>query len=378
MKRFFRTLCALIAGALTLTSCLGSDDDDDTTIYKDTAITQFSLGSLNRYTHTTSTATGNDTVVKSTISGSSYSMTIDHLQRRIYNTTELPLGTDIKHVVCTVSTKNGGVVAVKSATSDTINWFSSTDSIDFSQPRVFYVYSIDGSYHREYTVELNVSTQTGLGFGWTMITTISDDSLAWKRLVTTADSIRLATADSIVGDTGREQYMLSAADSLLKFSRNGGLSWQTDLIDDAASLLPAVGQAAIVSWPYATAASTDYVLLIGTPRQPSVNTMRVWRKLSPHNGGGRWVFMPFDDNNYNPLPRQNHICIAYIDNTVLAVGSDGIIRQSLDQGISWRESSTYTLPSELTGAVHSMTTDTQGRLWLITETGELWMGNLSK
>ena len=120
MKRVFRIFGALLMMPVILTSCLG-DSTDDTTLYSDMAITSFTLGTLNRYTQTTSSTTGNDTVIKTTLTGSDYKMTIDQLGHKIYNQTPLPVGVDVKHVICTVSAKNSGWLTLKSMTSDSLN-----------------------------------------------------------------------------------------------------------------------------------------------------------------------------------------------------------------------------------------------------------------
>lgn len=374
MKRFLVGLCASVACLALLASCLSSGDDDIVS-YSDTAITQFTLGSLNRYTSTTSSKTGNDTIIKSTVTGSTYKMTIDHSARTIYNTTELPVGTDVKHVLCTITTKNVGVVALKSISNDSLYLYSSKDSVDFSNPRVFRVYSSDGTAYRDYTVSLNVSSTTGVNFGWELVKT--DPLLAgWdkgKRLEAVGDTVRLADTDSIVGATDHEAYML-ARDGKIKVTRDAGLTWLDDNTDDADSLLPTQGTAAIVSWQYAPADNTDYVLMVGTPRQSGERYMRVWRKIAPWDGGGQWVFMPRDDSNYYPLPLLEDFQMAYYDGKVLVMGSDHVVRQSRDQGISWRTASTYSLPEALTGTNVLMTNDRNGWLWLLTDSGQLWRG----
>lgn len=377
MKRFSLRLCALIAGVAALSSCL-KDSDDDTTTYSDMAITQFTLGTLNRYTHTVSSKTGNDTVIKSTLSGSVYKMSIDQLRHRIVNTTELPVGTDIEHVICTVTAKNGGVVALQSMTSDSLKWHSSTDSVSFVQPRIFRVYATDGSGYRDYTVELNVSATTGITFGWRLEKT--DDALAeWtdKKLVAVGDTVQLVDKDSIVGVSACERYMIDH-DGLLKYSRDGGVSWQEETLDEDASLLPARGTATIVSWPYAPADNTDYVLMVGKSRQDNDPTMRVWRKIAPYMGGGQWVYMPAGDLNHFPMPVEDNLSMACYDGTVLVIGDGMVIYQSRDQGITWRTNSTYDLPSSLTGTAVVMTADAKGQLWLLTNTGQLWRGYASR
>jgi len=149
-----------------LTSCLNDDDEDQVTTYSDVAITQFTLGTLNRYATTTSPNTGKDTVVKTSVTGTSYPMTIDQLGHKVYNRKALPMGTDVKHVLVTISTRNNGVVALQSMTSDSLSWYNASDSIDFSVPRTFRVYAIDGSAWRDYTVTLTVSDNQGVDFSW--------------------------------------------------------------------------------------------------------------------------------------------------------------------------------------------------------------------
>ena len=367
-----------MAVATTLVSCLG-DNDDDTTVYSDTAITQFTLGTLNRYTQTTSSKTGNDTIIKSTLTGSAYKMSIDQLSRRIYNNTDLPVGTDIQHVVCTITAKNSGVVALQSMTSDSLRLYASTDSIDFSQPRVFRVYaSGNGTLYRDYTVTLTVNDTTGITFGWTLERT--DEALAgWggdSQLVATGDTVMLAQRDSMVGATATACYMIDPADGLLKSSRDGGENWAEEPLDEDSSLLPATATAASVSWEYATYPGNDYVLMAGVPRQDDAPYMRVWRKIAPRTGGGRWVYMPFDDGNSFPLPRMDYLSMTYLDGTVFAVGSDMVLRISRDQGISWRENGTYALPDTLEGTLAAIAADAKGNLWLLTNGGQLWKGSL--
>lgn len=376
MRRFFLCFCVLLTGAVTLSSCL-KDDDDDYSDYTDVAITQFTLGTLNRYVHTTSTKTGNDTVVVNTVTGSNYKMTIDHLNQRIYNVTPLPVGTDAKHVVCTVSARNGGMVALKSATSDTLRWHSSTDSVDFSVPRTFRVYAANGIDTRDYTVTLNVSEDAGVSFEWQLVKT--DDALVWTegmRLEAYGDSVRLCQKDSIVGRSTTACYMLTD-DGRLCCSTDNGQTWRDEMLDDKAALLPMAGEAVCISWPYGPADNTDYVLLVGKPRQENVNIMRIWRKIESHDGSkGQWVYIPYDvDNNY-PLPLNDNMTMACYDNMVLAAGDGKTVRISRDQGITWRTNTSYGFPSTLSGDHVTMATDTQGRLWLLTSSGQLWQGAL--
>ena len=116
MKRYIYTLCIIATTALGLTSCLKDSDKTDTTVYDETAITGFSLATVNRYIHTTK-SNGNDTIYKSALVVKDYPFSIDHYQRKIYNTDSLPADCDLKHVLVTVTTSTyTGTVLIKPTT----------------------------------------------------------------------------------------------------------------------------------------------------------------------------------------------------------------------------------------------------------------------
>ena len=135
----------MLSVVVLLASCL--DDDVSETVYpSDAAITAFSLGTLNCY-RTVKSSKGVDSTYKSNVTGSAYKFYIDQLNRTIYNPDSLPFGTDVAHVICTIASKNSGSVVIKNVDSDTLKYYNSTDSIDFTVPRQISVYSLDGTNH---------------------------------------------------------------------------------------------------------------------------------------------------------------------------------------------------------------------------------------
>ena len=136
MKKRHSLFLTLLSVALVFTSCLG-DDEENYTYSSDMAITAFSH--------------------------------VDQENLLIYNTDSLPYGTDAKHVICNITSR--GSVVIKSMTSDSLNTYSTTDSIDFSQPREMRVYAPDGSGYRAYTVKINVHQEDGDVFKWKNIST---------------------------------------------------------------------------------------------------------------------------------------------------------------------------------------------------------------
>ena len=411
MKRQFRTLCGLVLVSVALSSCLGDDDDNQVTTYSDVAITQFTLGSLNRYTTGKSTTTGNDTTVQTVVTGSNYKMTIDQLGHRIFNQQELPVGTDVKHVVCTIATKNGGAVALKSMTSDEMRWFNASDSIDFSEPRTFRVYSIDATATRDYTVSVTASQTTGIAFRWSLVGEgLGDGQLGQQHLVALNDSVRLVdngivmkngtayrlvdntlecsadlTAWTVAGDAstitrllgaGTKELFAMGTDHRLKHSLDDGATWLDEQLDDEADLLPEAGMA-LTAWDFTPVDSTDYVLLVGNSPAYSDSVATVWRKLSQYGGktaGGRWVIMPADDTNHFLLPLLSNPSAAYYNGSVLVADDQGKLYESRDQGITWRSGGTYALPDALQTGRLTMAADSQGRLWVVSESGQLWCG----
>ena len=169
MRTIYPSLLSMVAALVLLTSCLG-DDDDNLTYYDDTAITSFTLGTLNRTMHTLSSE-GEDSTYTDEVDGSEYNFFIDQATCEIYNPDSLPEGTDNSKVVCTIYSKNSGVVVFKDIDSDTLTYYDSSDSLDFSEPREVRVYSLSGYYYRTYTISVNVHQQDSTELNWALQTT---------------------------------------------------------------------------------------------------------------------------------------------------------------------------------------------------------------
>lgn len=201
----------MLSAVCMLSSCLSDDNDDsDYTYYKDTGITTVSLGTMNRYLHTTSSS-GADSVYKVTYAGSNYKMSVDQIGHRIFNTDSLPYGTDLQHVIATVTAVNNGVLLLKSATSDSLTYYSNTDSIDFRTPRTIRVVAQDGLRYADYTITLNARK-------------VPVGSLTWEKK---AENNELATLDDI--------RAYAAGGKVFAFGQANGaiIGYSTDVNDGA-------------------------------------------------------------------------------------------------------------------------------------------------
>lgn len=214
LKYFTIHTAAIAMMSVIMTACLGSDNEE-IVLTHDAAITAFSLGTLNQYTHYTSSA-GTDSVVKSTVNGSSYKFYIDQVSHEIYNTDSLPYGTDVAHVICNVSSMNYATIAIKNIASDTLKYYSNKDSIDFTQPRTFVAYSNSGTESAKYKVTVNVHQQQPDVFNWTLLgegladLTHADGDIR-MRAVATPDSFVALYSDN----TATHSAIYTMADGLL-------------------------------------------------------------------------------------------------------------------------------------------------------------------
>lgn len=163
MKNKFAAFILLLSTVFALASCLNADNDY--TYTDDSAITSFSISSGKQYVHVTS-STGGDSIVTNELTLSSYKFYIDQVNCVIYNPDSLPCGTDAKKLLCSVSTRNSGTVLIKSMTSDSLSYVSTTDSTDFSSDRQLQVYSNSGQGIRKYTVKVNVHQEFPDSFAW--------------------------------------------------------------------------------------------------------------------------------------------------------------------------------------------------------------------
>ena len=360
----------MLVCALLVTSCLKSNDVDTSQYNSDTAIISFSLTTVNRYVHTTSSK-GVDSVYKVTTSDPAV-FTIDQAQRKIYNTDSLASDCDLNHVLASISTKNSGVVVLNYG-GDSLLYYSSTDSIDFEKLIDLRVYAQDGSGYRSYNVSVNVhKTETGkLIWEQKSVADLPIDSkkAIWEQTAATAGM------KQFIGYGTTEGYAFGN-DGMLMVSRDNGETWTADSLDEDAAWLPK-DNFAFASWPFAANDSTDYQLMIGTSDMHSKACV-VWRKIAEYSKRSlpsKWVLIPVDDSNLYYLPKMDNLNLVRFNNQILAIGTDNKIYISRDQGITWKTSSKYTLPNELGTNNLSATTDENGYLWLVgKDTGEVWRG----
>lgn len=151
-NKYILAIIALLA--LVMCSCKDNKDKDDEVVYYSTSTTDALVTSF-RLKNDTKNSTKLDSV----------HFTIDPVRGKIYNVDSLPVGTDVSHLLTTLSfstpikeakfyltySKSGAV------TRDTITYRStSTDSLNFTGSARLEVSSYDGTVVRNYEVHVNV------------------------------------------------------------------------------------------------------------------------------------------------------------------------------------------------------------------------------
>lgn len=422
--RQIKTIFMLLVVAIGVTSCLNSSSSE-ATLYGEAAITSFNLGNVTRYVH--KTINGKDSLVKTTLSATTYKFTIDQIQHQIYNTDSLPIGTDVSRALCVIGSRNNSTVFFVDKTDENIlRSYSSLDSVDFSTPRKLEVWSSDMKGHTDYTVKVNVHGEDGSLFVWqkmsvsevlaqlkdveahywagtmylegrmgdmTQIYRVDDKGLVMLDEETTGKLLPPGMKRWI-GSTSQEVYGLSD-DNDLMVSLDGGVTWESDILDDDRHLLP-VQDIAFVSYPLYYATNTEYALLVGNRSVgdfPDDKTAMVWRKIvdnDEYTPEGFWSYLePAGDM---ALPRMAHMSLVAYDDGILAIGgediSEGVFSapyaqfyQSRDDGITWKYNNSYQLPDGFDENATSvgMAVDDDDYLWLFCGgTGQVWRGRLNK
>lgn len=163
--KFLPLIAVLFAATSIMTSCL-DNDVEQITYTSETSITGFSLGTLN-INRMGKDKNGLDSPYVDTLDCSNYPFTIDQINRIITNKDSLPVGTHIDKVITSI-TYDAGMLGYTPKGSDHDTIWTSTDSIDFTEPVEFKVYAYSGVEGKPYKVTINVHQQ-------------EPDTISWKK-----------------------------------------------------------------------------------------------------------------------------------------------------------------------------------------------------
>lgn len=379
MKRFLYTLCITIVSSWGLLSCLGDSATTEYTVYDDTAITHMEILAVNRYIHKT-TAAGNDTVYKTTMTSSSKALpafTIDQVEKTIFNTDSLPYDTDLSRVVISLSASTySGTIYVKSMVNDTLFIYSSSDSIDFTSPREIRVYNNDLTKYRAYQVSVNKHQVETKSIIWEAMPEgtfpENEQKKRWEQATAAAG------LGAFIGYGKAEGYAYDNEGKIM-VSEDDGATWAPDSLYDDASLLP-LNTFAFTSYPQITNEETEYQLLVGTVSEDDPYCT-VWRKIAEYSDRSlpsKWVYLPTEYYNNYALPAFPSLHLVTFHGIVLAIGASQNIYTTRDGGITWKVYDTFKFPDDYTYADDvDVFVDDKDCLWLKdNDQNKIWRGVL--
>lgn len=220
MKRKFFAFIALITATLSLSSCLSSDDDLNVEYTHDTAITAFSLGTLDQWGKTKDGT--KDSLYKAVVAGANYKFYIDQATRQIYNVDSLPCGVRDTAILATISSKNSSPILLMdiNKTDSITGYYSSSDSINFSKPRRIRVYSSDYSAYAQYKVTVNVHQELPYEFKWHKLAQNNSQLAAFSDL----KAVACGDYIYVFGKTAE-------GTKVLKFAINDGNAWSSIMMN---------------------------------------------------------------------------------------------------------------------------------------------------
>ncbi len=441
MRNKIYSFIALLTATLAMTSCLKDNEEKNSTTYKDTAILNFSLGEM---TQVRDTVLNNekDSTFTTKFNASKVKFYIDQTQGLIYNTDSLPHGTKPSSILANIVTKNQGIVVIKSTKDETFSFYNKNDSIDFSMPRIFRVYSSKGSEYRDYKVTVNVHKQKGNVFGWQSLQENSNfAAFTAMKAVSTGSKVFVFGTDGsqTVGyvtnkDNGNNWTILNKTfttdayksvavqgtnlfviDNGVVYSSNDGSSWTTVATNSSLKQLVAASPVELfalsntgmlmaskdngVTWTEeildndktllpanninssltAIEADLHRIQLVGTLADGKKNVS--WTKLS-YRKNEPWSYVENNADNLQLSLYKNLSVVSY-DKATLALCIDNSNQPapmliSHDGGITWKNDKSFTYPTNIELSPTFTATVDSDEYLWIISGANVWRGRLNR
>ena len=264
MKIKFLPFVALLSALFLMTSCFG--DDDELVLDDNTAITAFSVNQGKQYIHTKA-KDGSDSVYVKDVTLTTYKFYIDQLKGEIYNTDSLPAGVDASKLLCTISSSYTGALVIQSMTSDSLEYYNSADSTDFTKPRIIYMYSNSAKYRRKYIITVNVHRE-------------QPDSMAWTAMPANETLSRMTAAKAVA--CGRQLFVFGNIDGTTQaVSTTDGKNWHRATFNFDHTLAADAYESVVVKGDYLYIADGETIM-----RSQDANT---WETCAQQTGIKRLV-----------------------------------------------------------------------------------------
>lgn len=230
--RVLNIIFSLFIATCVITSCL----DDDTIEYEyssNASITAFSIVDSIVTSYPSVNEYGIDTTLTTAVWGSDYPFVINQHEGLIYNPDSLPVGTDVRKVVVSITADTYGIYIV--AENDSL--WEEGDSLNFELPIQFRVVSEAGTYGRIYTAKINVHQQEPELLSWKKIESNFNTNIKKQKAVYAHNSIyvfaeqasQVAVTMANLDDNGSSWTALEAIDIPAKADYASAMAWGEQL-----------------------------------------------------------------------------------------------------------------------------------------------------
>lgn len=209
-KRMKKYLVLLLA---TIPFLVGSCISDKEVSYDDYCyISEVSLGSIKREVHMLDTL-GNDTIIKTSYTGSNFDMVINQRKLTIENKDSLLYGSLLQAVLVNI-TYSGARLAYRIKDDIDSTWlaYSSEDSMDLRKPVELLLIANDGLSTRKYTLKLNVHQQEG-------------DSLYWNKVGDVVPQLQGMSQQQALMVQGSLAVLGKKSDAIILMERTADGTW---------------------------------------------------------------------------------------------------------------------------------------------------------
>ncbi len=325
---------------------------------------------------------GNDVIVEKVVSGSEFKFVVDQKAKEIYNVDSLAYGTRVNKVVATLSCV-GVPYRYDEAIGDYV-YFSSTDSVDYTNPVKVLIKSTDATFDNFYTIKINVHKVDPELLVWEQFEDVALDGVSPVKIVEKGASVYLFGVDAagapvvavssaegapswdVTGTSlpssefstiqvfGEKFYMLAAGDlyasadavswekvsegngfvSLFAVTENGAKLWAAgaDKIYYTLDGLNFVSSCALpsgfplynttcITSSLSTNADISRAVLIGYATADEQNEVKVWSSLT---NDGEWYEYDFGNNTIVCPTFKNMVVLGY-DNAMFAFGGEAVL-----------------------------------------------------
>ena len=354
-----------MGAALLCTACF-NDNDATTELSNESAITAFQLGGLNR-SITVKSSSGADSTYTLTVTAANYPFTIDQERNLIFNPDSLPYNTNLTRALVSNITGLGAYSIVGLDGKETT--LSTTDSLDFTQPRTLVVRSLDGATTRRYQVEVRVHREEGDSVRWRQMTTAQ-----WNQLQATPYNGQSQTL------MGRRYWIDTTSGWALRSQPTGGVV-STEMTLPSATDARAFGTMTLAALPTRTNTDLYEMLLYGV----AGNTALIYKQYVDAQGQTTqpWMDIPRTSDNTQAAPTLQQAQLLSYDDGFLLVGINAAeqaqLLYSADRGRTWKLHPSLRLPQSWTGVAQiDAHLDADQNLWLRINNQIVWRGHLNR